>query len=166
VTLDPSTAHPQLVVAPDGSSVRWEPPQVPPGEGLSPPDPPDPLDPSEPSVLGRPGVSAGRCCWDVEVAPEGSWALGVVGEPPESGTPPGQSPPCAGGDLWSMGLCQGQVWALTGRERVPLARVRVPRRVRVSLDHDGGRVAFFDADSRALIFAFPAASFGGRGVRP
>ncbi|NWU07811.1 TRI15 protein, partial [Cephalopterus ornatus] len=57
-------------------------------------------------------------------------------------------------------------WALTGPERVPLALARVPRRVRVSLDHDGGRVAFFDAEARALIFAFPGASFGGRRGRP
>ncbi|XP_050162217.1 RING finger protein 39-like [Myiozetetes cayanensis] len=162
VTLDPHTAHPQLVVAPDGGSVRWEPT----GEPSEPQDPFDPSDSPEPSVLGLPGVCAGRCCWDVEVSPEGSWALGVAGEGTGSGTPPGQSPPCARGSLWALGQCQGRLWALAGPERVPLARVRVPRRVRVSLDRDRGRVAFFDADSRALIFAFPSISFGGRGVRP
>ncbi|XP_051632118.1 E3 ubiquitin-protein ligase TRIM7-like [Manacus candei] len=143
VTLDPSTAHPQLLVAPDGRSVSWEPPR----DSGSPDPGPDP------SVRGHPGVASGLCCWDVEVSPRGSWALGVAPE----------SPP---GELWSMGLCQGQLWALTALERVPLARVRVPRRVRVSLDHDGGRVAFLDAERRALIFAFPAAAFGGRRVHP
>ncbi|XP_027529272.1 butyrophilin subfamily 1 member A1-like, partial [Neopelma chrysocephalum] len=150
VTLDPSTAHPQLVVAPNGLSVRWEPPQQdPPEEGPDPNPDPNP----DPSVRGHPGVTSGRRCWDVEVSPRGSWALGVAPE-----TPPGE--------LWSMGLCQGQLWALTALERVPLGRVRVPRRVRVALDHDGGRVAFFDGERRELIFAFPAASFGGRRVHP
>ncbi|XP_027488475.1 tripartite motif-containing protein 15-like, partial [Corapipo altera] len=116
VTLDPSTAHPQLVVAPDGRSVRWEPPRDPPG------------DPQEETPEDHP-----------------------------------EDPP---GELWSVGLCQGQLWALTALERVPLARVGVPRRVRVSLDHGGGRVAFLDAERRELIFAFPAASFGGQRVHP
>ncbi|NXY20847.1 TRI41 ligase, partial [Atrichornis clamosus] len=54
----------------------------------------------------------------------------------------------------------------TGLERVPLFPSREPGRVRVALDHDRGRVAFFDADHRSLIFAFPAASFEGQRVRP
>ncbi|XP_027765317.1 E3 ubiquitin-protein ligase TRIM7-like, partial [Empidonax traillii] len=177
VTLDPLTAHPQLVVAPDGSSVRWEPPEE--GLGHGPPDPSDPSDPPDPpapSVLGLPGISSGRCCWDVEVSPEGSWALGVAGDGVGSGDPLGQSPPrsrgaqwalgLCQGQLWALGLCQGQLWALAGAERVPLGRGRVPRRVRVSLDPHAGRVAFFDAASRTLIFAFPAASLGAGGVRP
>ncbi|NXT30461.1 TRI15 protein, partial [Syrrhaptes paradoxus] len=56
--------------------------------------------------------------------------------------------------------------ALTSLERVPLYQIPVPSRVRVSLDHENGQVAFFDADRRALIFTFPAASFKGESVRP
>ncbi|NXU01561.1 TRIM7 ligase, partial [Buphagus erythrorhynchus] len=85
-----------------------------------------------PSVLGREGVTAGRRCWDVQVAPEGSWALGVAtetpgsgGETPGSGTEipgsgaeiSGRTPGSAEWELWSMGLCQGQFWALTSLER-------------------------------------------------
>ncbi|NXH59717.1 TRIM7 ligase, partial [Rhabdornis inornatus] len=78
-----------------------------------------------PSVLGREGVRAGRRCWDVQVAPEGSWALGVAtetpGRTPGSGTgTPGNgagAPGSAEWELWSMGLCQGQFWALTSLER-------------------------------------------------
>ncbi|NXV54636.1 BT1A1 protein, partial [Molothrus ater] len=54
----------------------------------------------------------------------------------------------------------------TSLERIPLLLSRAPRRVRVALDYDGGQVAFFDADQRSLIFAFPAASFEGQSVRP
>ncbi|NXS27834.1 TRI15 protein, partial [Pomatostomus ruficeps] len=50
----------------------------------------------------------------------------------------------------------------------PLPLPRVPRRLRVALDYDGGRVAFFDGDSRSPtpLFAFPAAAFAGERVRP
>ncbi|NXD18613.1 TRI15 protein, partial [Nothocercus nigrocapillus] len=56
--------------------------------------------------------------------------------------------------------------ALTSQERRALSRDGVPRRVRVCLDYEGGRVAFFDADTRSVIFAFPAASFQGEKVHP
>ncbi|NXY11555.1 TRIM7 ligase, partial [Pteruthius melanotis] len=175
VTLDPSTAHPQLLVAPDGSSVSWESAREPPGDGPGPgTDPPgDGPGPgtdapgdgpgTDPSVLGREGVTAGRRCWDVQVAPAGSWALGVARETPGSG---GETPGSAEWELWSMGLCQGQFWALTSLERIPLFPIHAPRRVRVALDYERGQVAFFDADKRSLIFAFPAASFKGQSVHP
>ncbi|NXJ72663.1 BT1A1 protein, partial [Rostratula benghalensis] len=157
VTLDPSTAHPQLVVGEDGRSVRWE------GSDGDRPSEPSADDP-DPRVLGCQAITSGRWCWEVEVTPRGpSWALGVAKEPPEKkeGTP--RSPEV---ELWSMGLCQGQFWALTSLERVPLYPSRVPSRVRVSLDYEEGEVAFFDAEKKALIFRFPAASFEGGRLRP
>ncbi|NWH91904.1 TRI27 protein, partial [Aegithalos caudatus] len=180
VTLDPSTAHPQLLVAPDGSSVSWESSRDPPGDGPGPGTEPVPGGSgpgTDPSVLGRQGVTAGRRCWDVQVAPAGSWALGVARESPGSGaeTPgsgaetPGstaETPGSAEWELWSMGLCQGQFWALTSLERIPLFPLRAPSRVRVALDYERGQVAFFDADQRSLIFAFPGASFKGQSVHP
>ncbi|XP_031950214.1 E3 ubiquitin-protein ligase TRIM7-like isoform X1 [Corvus moneduloides] len=164
VTLDPSTAHPRLLVAPDGSSVSWESARDPPGDGPGTDAPADGPGPgTDPSVLGREGVTAGRRCWDVQVAPAGSWALGVARETPGSG---GETPGSAEWELWSMGLCQGEFWALTSLERIPLFPIRAPRRVRVALDYERGQVAFFDADKRSLIFAFPAASFKGQSVHP
>ncbi|NWS77905.1 BT1A1 protein, partial [Crotophaga sulcirostris] len=152
VTLDPSTAHPQLVVSADGRSVRWEDAQQdPPAEGF------------DPCVLGREGVTAGRCCWEVEVAPKGSWAVGVARESLKRREEAAGSPQV---ELWSMGLCEGQFWALTSLERIPLYQIQVPRRIRVSLDYEHGQVAFFDADKKALIFTFPAASFKGERIHP
>ncbi|NWJ08207.1 TRI41 ligase, partial [Crypturellus undulatus] len=55
---------------------------------------------------------------------------------------------------------------LGSRERTALSPLRVPTKLRVSLDYEGGQVAFFDADTRSLIFAFPAGSFHGESVRP
>ncbi|NXE71837.1 TRI15 protein, partial [Calcarius ornatus] len=54
----------------------------------------------------------------------------------------------------------------TSLQRLPLFLARAPSRVRVALDYERGQVAFFDAEQRSLIFAFPAASFQGQSVRP
>ncbi|KAF1426211.1 Zinc finger protein RFP, partial [Spheniscus humboldti] len=154
VTLDPSTAHPQLVVSVDGRSVRWEDAQQDPSaEGFG----------TDPCVLGCEGITSGRCCWEVEVTPKGSWAVGVATESLKRREETAVSPEM---ELWSMGLCEGQFWALTSLERIPLYQIQVPRRVRVSLDYEKGQVAFFDADKRALIFTFPAASFKGESIHP
>ncbi|XP_009818382.2 zinc finger protein RFP [Gavia stellata] len=154
VTLDPSTAHPQLVVSADGRSVRWEDAQHDPSaEGFG----------TDPCVLGCEGITSGRCCWEVEVTPKGSWAVGVAKDSLKRREATSVSPEM---ELWSMGLCEGQFWALTSLERIPLYQIQVPRRVRVSLDYEKGQVAFFDADKRALIFTFPAASFKGESIHP
>uniref|UniRef100_A0A8C0BB93 Uncharacterized protein n=1 Tax=Buteo japonicus TaxID=224669 RepID=A0A8C0BB93_9AVES len=154
VTLDPSTAHPQLVVSADGRSVRWEDAQQDPSaEGFG----------TDPCVLGCEGITSGRCCWEAEVTPKGSWAVGVARESLKRRTETAVSPEM---ELWSMGLCEGQFWALTSLERIPLYQIQVPRRVRVSLDYEKGQVAFFDADKRALIFTFAAASFKGESIHP
>ncbi|XP_061298275.1 zinc finger protein RFP-like isoform X1 [Pezoporus flaviventris] len=155
VTLDPSTAHPQLVVSSDGRSVRWDNDahQDPCAEGLG----------TDPCVLGSEGITVGRCCWEVEVAPRGSWAVGVATQSLRRREEAAEGP---GMELWSMGLCEGQFWALTSLERIPLYQVQVPTRVQVSLDYDRGQVAFFDADKRSLIFTFPAASFKGESIHP
>ncbi|NXW51748.1 TRI27 protein, partial [Nyctiprogne leucopyga] len=154
VTLDPSTAHPQLVVSEDRRSMRWEDAQQDPSaEGFG----------IDPCVLGCEGITSGRCCWEVEVTPEGSWAVGVARESLKRREETSVSPEM---ELWSMGLCEGQFWALTSLERIPLYQIQVPRRIRISLDYEKGQVAFFDADKRSLIFTFPAASFKGESVHP
>ncbi|XP_055648471.1 E3 ubiquitin-protein ligase TRIM7-like isoform X2 [Falco peregrinus] len=154
VTLDPSTAHPQLVVSEDRRSVRWEDAQQDPSaEGFG----------TDPYVLGCEGITSGRFCWDVEVSPPGSWAVGVARESLKRKEETAVSSEM---ELWSMGLCEGQFWALTSLERIPLYQIQVPRRVRVSLDYEKGQVAFFDADKRALIFTFPAVSFKGESIHP
>ncbi|NXK46492.1 BT1A1 protein, partial [Chauna torquata] len=74
VTLDPATAHPQILVSADGRSARRrETPREPlPGraerfEALR-------------CVLGHQGFVSGRHRWAVEVLPGPDWALGVARE--------------------------------------------------------------------------------------
>ncbi|NWH61358.1 TRI41 ligase, partial [Geococcyx californianus] len=42
----------------------------------------------------------------------------------------------------------------------------LPRRIRVSLDYEAGRVAFFSADDDALILVYTRAAFNGEMVFP
>lgn len=154
VTLDPSTAHPQLTVSEDGRSVRWEDAQR---------DAASEEFGTDPFVLGHEGITSGRCCWEVEVTPKGSWAVGVAKESLKRREESSMSSEI---ELWSMGFCEGQFWALSSFERMTLPQIQVPRRVRVTLDYERGQVAFFDADKRALIFIFPSASFKGESIHP
>ncbi|XP_038043926.2 E3 ubiquitin-protein ligase TRIM58-like isoform X1 [Anas platyrhynchos] len=157
VTLDPATAHPQILVSPDGRSARRRktPRDPPPGsserfEALR-------------CVLGRQGFAAGRHRWAVEVSPGPDWALGVAREfVPRKGCF-GLSP--ARG-VWAVGQWLGQLRALTWPSPTCLHLARVPKRIEVALDYGGGRVAFRDADSEVEIFAFPPAAFAGERLRP
>ncbi|TRZ08913.1 hypothetical protein HGM15179_018197, partial [Zosterops borbonicus] len=90
VTLDPRTAHPRLRVSPDGRSMSLDGPGPGSGPGTDPETPldgpePEPGPGRDPSVLGLQVITAGRLCWDVQVSPWGSWALGVTSETPGSG---------------------------------------------------------------------------------
>ncbi|NXX53603.1 TRIM7 ligase, partial [Scopus umbretta] len=67
-----------------------------------------------PCVLSCEGITSGRCCWEVEVTPKGSWAVGVARQSLRRREETAVSPEM---ELWSMGLCEGQFWALTSLER-------------------------------------------------
>lgn len=63
------------------------------------------------------------------------------------------------------------VWALEAYHSLtsPRANLRLnplPRRIRVSLDYEGGRVAFFSADDDIPILVYTRASFNGERVFP
>ncbi|XP_027563222.1 tripartite motif-containing protein 26-like, partial [Neopelma chrysocephalum] len=73
VTLDPATAHPELVLSEDFKSVR----RGGAGPARNLPDTPERFD-YWPFVLGQPGFSSGRHCWAVDVGDGGDWALGVA----------------------------------------------------------------------------------------
>ncbi|XP_048785989.1 E3 ubiquitin-protein ligase TRIM39-like isoform X1 [Lagopus muta] len=156
ITLDPDTAHPDLVLSEDRKSVK---------RGAGQQDLPD--NPERfaywPFVLGHPSFSSGRHCWEVEVGDEGDWAIGVARE---SIPRKGQLSLCPKGGIWGVEKWGGQIRALTTHKVTLLALRWVPRRVSIHLDYAGGTVAFFDADEGGLIFVFSHASFAGEGVRP
>ncbi|XP_077689810.1 butyrophilin subfamily 1 member A1-like [Eretmochelys imbricata] len=155
VTLDPDTAHPQLVLSEGGKSVRrgdrWQ----------DLPDNPERFD-SWLCVLGCEGFTAGRHCWEVEVEGGGYWAVGVARESVGRKGEISRSPE---GGIWAVERCGDQFRALTSPV-TPLTLSRAPSRIWVCLDCDRGQVTFIDAGDEAPIFTFPPGSVPGERIRP
>ncbi|XP_077689532.1 butyrophilin subfamily 1 member A1-like [Eretmochelys imbricata] len=155
VTLDPDTAHPQLVLSEDGKSVRG-------GDTRQRlPDNPGRFD-TELWVLGCEGFTAGRHRWEVEVGGGRFWAVGVARE---SVGRKGEISCSPDGGIWAVGRWGDQFRALTS-PATPLPLSRAPSRIRVCLDCGRGQVTFIDAGAEAAIFTFPPGSVPGERIRP
>ncbi|XP_077187120.1 E3 ubiquitin-protein ligase TRIM7-like isoform X1 [Paroedura picta] len=155
VTLDPDTAHPRLILSETQKSVRD-------GEKSQDlPNNPERFD-EWGIVLGHEGFTAGRHFWEVLVGSEEEWMVGVARKSvrrkgkvifnPEEG-------------IWVLGNWSGKFKAV-GQGYPPLALSGEPKRIRMSLSYNGGRVAFFDADTAALLHEFSGASFSGETLLP
>ncbi|XP_044837301.1 zinc finger protein RFP-like [Mauremys mutica] len=155
VTLDPDTAHPDLVLSEDRKSVRWADTR----QRL--PNNPERFD-TEPCVLGCEGFTSGRHCWEVEVGDGRYWAVGVARE--SVGRKGGINLSPEGG-IWAVERWWGQFQALTSPV-TPLPLSRAPSRIQVCLDCDRGQVTFIDAGDEAPIFTFPPGSVPGERIRP
>ncbi|XP_061099214.1 E3 ubiquitin-protein ligase TRIM35-like [Conger conger] len=140
VTLDLNTAHPELSLSEDLTSVRCS------DEGQQVPDNPERLDWG--CVLGSEGFSSGRHCWDVEVGGE-FWWVGVV---KESFSRKGDADVSPAG-VWSIGLCDGEYTATTS-PRTDLTVQRDLQRVRVQLDWDREEVSFSDPSDNTPLYTF------------
>lgn len=90
------------------------------------------------------------------------WAVGVVKE----------SVARKGWHKWTSAM---GIWAVQHRGSFlqaytnPVTRLTVngnPRKIRISLDYEGGQVAFFNAEKNMPIFSFPTASFHGEKLFP
>uniref|UniRef100_A0A8C0GYN8 B30.2/SPRY domain-containing protein n=1 Tax=Chelonoidis abingdonii TaxID=106734 RepID=A0A8C0GYN8_CHEAB len=155
VTLDPDTAHPELVLSEDGKSVRH-------GDTCQDlPDNPERFDYSE-CVLGCEGFTSGKHCWEVEVVGGLFWAVGVARESVRRKGEISRSPK---GGIWAVERWWDQFQALTSPV-TPLPLSRAPTRIRVCLDCDQGQVTFFDAGDEAPIFTFPPGSLPGERIQP
>ncbi|XP_040398702.1 butyrophilin subfamily 1 member A1-like isoform X3 [Cygnus olor] len=158
VTLDADTAHPQLILSTDGKKVRR-------GDTRQPmPDNPERYDTYH-CVLGQEGFVSGRCFWEVDVGTEegGVWAMGVARE---SMNRKGWINPAPQGGILALFHCGGKYWALTSPDHTALLLTQVPRMIRVYLDFEGQKVAFFNADNQDLLFSFPLAPLSGEKIRP
>uniref|UniRef100_A0A8C3HXJ2 Zinc finger protein RFP-like n=1 Tax=Chrysemys picta bellii TaxID=8478 RepID=A0A8C3HXJ2_CHRPI len=157
VTLDPDTAHPELILSADRRSVRWGDTR----QAL--PNNPERFD-TEPCVLGCEGFTSGRHYWEVEVE---EWRLFAVGVARESVSRKGWISFNPEQGIWALECDGDRYWALTSPEHgITFSLSRAPRRIRVYLDYERGQVAFFDADCGDPIFTFPPASFAGERIRP
>ncbi|KAM9120244.1 zinc finger protein RFP-like [Pangshura tecta] len=155
VTLDPDTAHPQLLLSVDRKILTWD------VIRLNHPEHPQRFDLS-PCVLGCEGFTSGRNCWEVEVGDGTAWAVGVARESVKRKE---ELSPAPERGIWAVQRWGFQFQALTSPP-TPLSLSSVPSRIQVSLDCEQGQVAFFNADSEDPIFTFPSTSFMGERLRP
>nr|XP_028576162.1 zinc finger protein RFP-like isoform X2 [Podarcis muralis] len=156
VTLDPDTAHPELILSEDRKSLsRGDKPQA-----L--PDNPERFS-DWPCVLGCEGFTAGRHFWEVTVESGEEWALGVARKSVER---KGIFPLRPERGIRAVEKWGGEYWACTSPHSPPLSLREKPRSIRVTLDYEGGRVSFSDADSGAELYMFSGASFSGETLLP
>nr|ALP32485.1 BTN3 [Nipponia nippon] len=159
VTLDPDTAHSDLVLSNDLRRVTRE------STWLNLPDILKRFD-YWCCVLGREGFKEGRHCWEVEVegkvGGDSRWAVGVARQSVRRKWWMFRSPKDA---IWAVRHLKGQFEALT-IPRTALSLFLVPRRILVCLDCTQGLVTFINAESGVEIFTFPPALFNGEIIRP
>ncbi|XP_054832488.1 E3 ubiquitin-protein ligase TRIM7-like [Eublepharis macularius] len=156
VTLDPDTAHPQLVLSEDRKSVN---------HGEESQDLPTSLERFVKYfiVLGQEGFTAGRHFWEVNVGSEEGWAVGVARKSvrrkeaitlsPEEGV-------CA---VW---MVAGGYVAINPPHNLPLTLSGELKRIQICLNYYEGRVAFFDADTATHLYTFSETSFSGETIFP
>ncbi|XP_062391301.1 zinc-binding protein A33-like [Sardina pilchardus] len=136
VTLDPNTAHPQLILSEDLTSVRRV------DEAQKLPDNPERFDWAA-SVLGSEGFNSGTHCWDVEVGENTRWVVGVM---TESLQRKGDYTSRTG--RWIVYYRDGK-YAAHAPPRAPTLLTVQPKlqRIRVQLDWDRGKLSFSDPDN-------------------
>ncbi|XP_034886307.1 butyrophilin subfamily 1 member A1-like [Mirounga leonina] len=145
VTLDPESAHPNLAVSDEKSTVTWKNTTKDPGKHCS--------------ILGREGITSGRCYWVVEIrnGDRSEWSLGVCRGDVER-TYWYQESPERG--FWAVGQYL-QYYCVYSNFVIPLSCRQVPHRVGVFLDLKEGDVSFYNMTDGSHMFSFPLASSSG-----
>ncbi|KAJ1195104.1 hypothetical protein NDU88_004386 [Pleurodeles waltl] len=160
VTLDPETAHPELLLSEGRRRVSWT-------AGrrhvrwtkTEQPDTPKRFT-SFWCVLGSEGFTSGRHYWEVQLLQEDwGWTVGVAAESVER---KGRIIWSADGGVWAVARgCDGQYRAFTSPP-IPLSPREKPMKLGVYLDYEGGRLSLYNADSMELLYTFPRAHFTHR----
>uniref|UniRef100_A0A8C0GP15 BT1A1 protein n=1 Tax=Chelonoidis abingdonii TaxID=106734 RepID=A0A8C0GP15_CHEAB len=151
VTLDPGTAHPNLVLSADLKNVKhgnWDPPNK--SEGAE----------HDIWVLGTEGFAGGRRYWEVEVGVKTGWYLGVCRE---SVSGKGKVTLTPEDGYWVVWLRGGVYQALTSPSTPLPVSVR-PSGVGIFLENEVGEVSFYNVTDRSRLFSFTD-TFSGK-LRP
>ncbi|ROL45958.1 Erythroid membrane-associated protein [Anabarilius grahami] len=149
VTLDPDTAHPQLILSDDGKQVRC-------GDiEQKLPDKPERFDTCV-GVLGKEGFSSGRFDFEVQVKGKTKWILGVAREYINR---KGLIIPRPSDGCWTVVLRNENEYLACGDPLVSLCLRVKPQRVGVFVDYEEGLVSFYDVESSSHIYSFTGQSF-------
>ncbi|XP_078422948.1 zinc-binding protein A33-like isoform X2 [Cetorhinus maximus] len=140
LTLDPNTAHPQLILSDNLTSMKLGDMEVPLLNNLERFD-------EYPCVLGSEGFTLGKHYWEVEVGDIPDWLIGVA---TESANRKGEINPFPENGYWTLSLTNGDEY-----ETDEILKLSVkPRTIGVYLDHEGGQLSFYNADDMSHLFTY------------
>nr|XP_040025207.1 E3 ubiquitin-protein ligase TRIM21-like isoform X2 [Gasterosteus aculeatus aculeatus] len=149
VTLDPQTAHPDLILSDDGKQVKLG-------------DVEKKL-PNNPErfingfcVLTKQSFSSGRFYFEVQVEGKTWWDLGVIRESVNRKGFISLSPQ---NGYWIIHLTYGNKYKASADPPVVLSLKSGPQKVGVFVDYEQGVVSFYDVEAAALIYSFTGCSF-------
>lgn len=145
MTLDPETAHPNLVLSEDRKSVKFVETRL---RDL--PDTPRRFT-FYPCVLATEGFTSGRHYWEVEVGDKTHWAVGVCRD---SVSRKGELTPLPETGYWRVRLWNGDKYAATTTPFTPLHIKVKPKRVGIFLDYEAGTLSFYNVTDRSHIYTF------------
>ncbi|XP_070829057.1 zinc-binding protein A33-like [Chaetodon trifascialis] len=149
MTLDPDTAHPQLVLSDDGKRVYASDVQ----KNL--PDNPERFNPCA-CVLAKQSFSSGRFYFEVQVKGKTDWDVGVARE---SINRKGKITANPQNGYWMIRLRNENEYEAAANPPVRLSLKSQPERVGVFVDYEEGLVSFYDVDAAALLYSFTGCCF-------
>ncbi|XP_027034095.2 butyrophilin subfamily 1 member A1-like isoform X3 [Tachysurus fulvidraco] len=155
VTLDPDTAHHQLILSADGKQVT----RVDTAKDL--PDSPQRF--KFPCVLGNQSFSSGRFYYEVQVKGKTEWTLGVVKENINRKGYIARNPQ---NGFWTVGLRNENQYKALAIPSVPLTLREKVEVVGVFVNYEEGLVSFYDVKPRSHIYSFTGQSFCSEKLYP
>lgn len=142
MNFDPNTAHPNLTVSDELTTVQY-------GKKQQLPDNPERCL-SRMAVLAACGFSSGKRCWHVEVLDSSEWYIGVARKSIRRQSSVFLNPTDG---FWVIGLSDEEYWAQTS-PRTRLNLKKKPQVVGVELDYEKGKVSFTNTADGASIHTF------------
>ncbi|XP_062420447.1 E3 ubiquitin-protein ligase TRIM21-like [Pungitius pungitius] len=149
VTLDPETAHPQLILSDDGKQVKHG------NVKKNLPNNPERFS-NRFCVVTKQSFSSGRFYFEVQVEGKTRWFLGVIRESVDRKGNISLSPQ---NGYWILCLTNGNKYYALDDPQVDLSVKSGLQKVGVFVDYEEGVVSFYDVEAAALIYSFTGCSF-------